>query len=77
VEPGIYFHPHLLTSIRDSPYIDHEVLKKYELGEGVKGGGVGGVRIEDVIVVRKDGFENLTTVKSERTWVEGVCAGEL
>jgi Xaa-Pro dipeptidase len=75
VEPGIYFHPHLLSSIRNSPYVDHSVLKKYELGEGVKGAGVGGVRIEDVIVIRKDGWENLTTVGSERAWVERVCAG--
>jgi len=35
------------------------------------------VRIEDVVVVTQDGYENLTTVKSERSWVEGLCSGEL
>jgi Xaa-Pro dipeptidase len=31
---------------------------------------VGGVRIEDDIWVKKDGYENLTTVRSEVEWVE-------
>ena len=55
--------------MRDSPLINHEVLAKYE--------SVGGVRIEDVVLITDNGFENLTTVKSERKWVEGVCSGEL
>ncbi|KAF5322403.1 hypothetical protein D9619_001306 [Psilocybe cf. subviscida] len=69
VEPGIYFSPHLLSAVRDSKHIDHAVLKKYE--------SVGGVRIEDVIVVSDDGYKNLTTVRSDVEWVEGVCSGEL
>jgi Xaa-Pro dipeptidase len=77
VEPGIYFSPHLLASIRNSPFIDHGVLAKYEKGEGVLGSGVGGVRIEDVVVVRKDGIENLTKVGSSTAWVESVCSGGL
>ena len=68
VEPGIYFSPHLLASIRNSKHVDHEVLGKYE--------SVGGVRIEDVVVIRENGFENLTTVRSSVSWVEGVCSGE-
>lgn len=43
----------------------------------MKGEGVGGVRIEDVIVIRKDGLENLTTVGSGRVWIESICAGEV
>jgi len=39
VEPGVYFNPFLLKPHQDSPFIDHEVLKKYMP--------VGGVRIED------------------------------
>lgn len=39
VEPGIYFNPFLLQPWKDSPYLDHEVLRKYMP--------VGGVRIED------------------------------
>ncbi|OCH89971.1 Creatinase/aminopeptidase [Obba rivulosa] len=69
VEPGIYFSPHLLAPIRDSRHIDHDVLKRYE--------SVGGVRIEDVVVVTKNGYENLTTVRSDVDWVEGVCSGAL
>ncbi|KAK7014896.1 Xaa-Pro dipeptidase [Favolaschia claudopus] len=69
VEPGIYFSPHLLASIRESALIDHEVLKRYE--------SVGGVRIEDVVHITADGMENLTKVKSDVEWIEGVCSGAL
>ena len=69
VEPGIYFSPHLLAPVRDSNHINHEVLKRYE--------SVGGVRIEDVIMITKDGYHNFTTVRSDVEWVEGVCSGEL
>ncbi|KAI0643243.1 Creatinase/aminopeptidase [Trametes meyenii] len=69
VEPGIYFSPHLLAPVRDSKHIDHEVLKRYE--------SVGGVRIEDVVLITKDGYENLTTVRSDTEWVEKVCSGEI
>ncbi|KAI9433170.1 Creatinase/aminopeptidase [Lactarius indigo] len=69
VEPGIYFHYHLLAAIRNSEFIDHEVLSRYEP--------VGGVRIEDVVLITSDGFENFTTVRSDVKWVEGVCSGEL
>ncbi|TFK25833.1 Creatinase/aminopeptidase [Coprinopsis marcescibilis] len=67
VEPGIYFSPHLLAAVRDSSHINHDVLNRYEE--------VGGIRIEDVIHITEDGFENLTTVKSSVDWVEAVCSG--
>ena len=69
VEPGIYFHDHLLSFVRASRHIDHEVLKRYEP--------VGGVRIEDVVLFTENGCENLTTVGKETSWVEGVSSGEL
>ncbi|KAJ7685148.1 Creatinase/aminopeptidase [Mycena polygramma] len=69
VEPGIYFSPHLLASVRESALIDHEVLKRYE--------SVGGVRIEDVVHITPNGVENLTKVKSDVEWIEGVCSGAL
>ena len=69
VEPGIYFSPHLLAVVRDSKHIDYEVLKRYE--------GMGGVRIEDVVVITRDGYKNLTTVRSDVEWLEGVCSGTI
>jgi Xaa-Pro dipeptidase len=59
----------LLAAVRNSEFIDHEVLARYEP--------VGGVRIEDVVLITSDGFENFTTVRSDTAWVEGVCSGEL
>ncbi|KAF9051767.1 metallopeptidase family M24-domain-containing protein [Panaeolus papilionaceus] len=69
VEPGVYFSPHLLAAVRNSKHINHDVLKQYE--------SVGGVRIEDVIIITDSGYENLTTVRSDVDWVEGVCSGRL
>lgn len=69
VEPGCYFSPHLLAPVRESKHINHDVLKRYET--------VGGVRIEDVVLITDGGFENLTTVKSDTEWVEAVCSGEI
>jgi len=69
VEPGIYFSPHLLAPIRGSKHIDPGVLARYE--------NVGGVRIEDVITITENGYENFTTVRSDVEWLEGVSSGEL
>ncbi|WEW54829.1 metalloaminopeptidase [Emydomyces testavorans] len=55
VEPGIYFSRLALEDAKSKPlskYIDMEVVKSYIP--------VGGVRIEDDILVTKSGFENLT-----------------
>lgn len=68
VEPGIYFSPHLLAPVRNSPYINHDVLARYE--------SVGGVRIEDVLVITEDGCENLTTVGKSVEWIEKLASGE-
>lgn len=58
VEPGIYFNQYLLDNFflnkkEHRQYIDLEVLQRYMQ--------VGGVRIEDDILITKDGYENLTT----------------
>jgi Xaa-Pro dipeptidase len=50
-----------------SPLVDTTVLAKYTP--------VGGVRIEDVVVVRADRCENLTTVPREITQIEAICSG--
>jgi Xaa-Pro dipeptidase len=69
VEPGCYFHPHLLAPVAGAAHVDHAVLARYA--------GMGGVRLEDVVRITPDGYENLTTVRSDVAWVEGVCSGEL
>ncbi|KAK4632296.1 putative Xaa-Pro aminopeptidase [Fulvia fulva] len=57
VEPGVYFNEPLLEKFLQDPklskYVDREVLRRYAP--------VGGVRIEDDILITKDGYENLTT----------------
>ncbi|KAG9312633.1 Creatinase/aminopeptidase [Chiua virens] len=69
IEPGVYFHPALLSSysIHTSPYINTDVLARYE--------GMGGVRIEDDVLINLTGCENLTKAQSGVEWVERVCAG--
>ncbi|KAL9031441.1 MAG: hypothetical protein Q9196_000544 [Gyalolechia fulgens] len=57
VEPGVYFcrfivEPYLKDE-RKKNYINEKVLERYWA--------VGGVRIEDDVLVTKDGYENLTT----------------
>lgn len=56
VEPGLYFSPLALANARKQPfakYIDFDVAAKYVP--------IGGVRIEDDILVTANGYENLTT----------------
>ncbi|OJA21141.1 hypothetical protein AZE42_04362 [Rhizopogon vesiculosus] len=69
VEPGIYFHEHLLKTAEESEYVNHDVLNKYRE--------VGGVRIEDDVLITSDGHENLTKVRSDVEWLELVCSGEI
>ncbi|KAE8542458.1 hypothetical protein D1P53_001237 [Cryptococcus gattii VGV] len=71
VEPGCYFAPQLMEEhgVWTSEFVVKDKLKEYV--------GIGGVRIEDVVVVREQGVENLTTVGREREWVEAVCSGAL
>ncbi|CAE6472948.1 unnamed protein product [Rhizoctonia solani] len=68
VEPGIYFSPHLLAPVRSSPYIDHELLAKYE--------SVGGVRIEDVLWITETGCQNFTMTGKSVEWIEKLTSGQ-
>lgn len=70
VEPGCYFPPQLMEEhgAWTSEHVSKDKLKEYCE--------VGGVRIEDVVVVRQEKCENLTTVGRERGWIERACAGE-
>ncbi|KAI0465167.1 hypothetical protein LJB42_000389 [Komagataella kurtzmanii] len=60
-EPGIYFSPYLVElGLKDdnkAKYVNKDVLEKYWY--------VGGVRIEDDILVTKDGYENFTKITSD------------
>ncbi|KAG0662391.1 hypothetical protein C6P46_003337 [Rhodotorula mucilaginosa] len=52
VEPGCYFNEHLFAPHVNSEFVDHALLAKYKY--------VGGVRIEDNLLVTKNGYDNLT-----------------
>ncbi|AEO58636.1 hypothetical protein MYCTH_2306107 [Thermothelomyces thermophilus ATCC 42464] len=66
VEPGIYFCNFIIDPFLKDPkhskYIDADVLEKYW--------DVGGVRIEDNLVITKTGAENLTTTLKDPDEVE-------
>ena len=70
VEPGVYFCEFIirpyLKDPKHSKFIDEAVLDKYW--------DVGGVRIEDNILVTATGYENLTTAIKEANEVEAVMA---
>ncbi|KAK3340518.1 putative Xaa-Pro aminopeptidase [Neurospora tetraspora] len=72
IEPGIYFHrPYIQSYFLSNPshaqYINTKVLDKYW--------DVGGVRIEDCILVTKDGYENLTTAPKGKEALKIINAG--
>ncbi|PMD21037.1 putative Xaa-Pro aminopeptidase pepP [Hyaloscypha hepaticicola] len=71
VEPGIYFcrfiiEPYLTDPVH-AAYINFDVLNRYWE--------VGGVRIEDNILITKDGYENLTTAVKDVAEMEKLISG--
>ncbi|KAI1419802.1 peptidase M24, structural domain-containing protein [Xylaria sp. FL1777] len=71
VEPGIYFCEFIIAPYLKDPkhskYIDESVLNNYW--------DVGGVRIEDNVLVTKDGFINLTTAVKDPDEMEKIILG--
>ncbi|KAK4556812.1 hypothetical protein LTR86_006383 [Recurvomyces mirabilis] len=72
VEPGIYFNSFLLENFflndpKHARFIDKEVLERYM--------DVGGVRIEDDILVTKEGYENLTVAPKGEAMLECIRRG--
>ena len=72
VEPGCYFIQYLVQELRDDPVLAPMV----NFGELEKYMSVGGVRIEDNIVVTKSGCRVLTDVPRTVADVEAVVAGK-
>lgn len=70
-EPGIYFRKYPMEAeLKEGKWdgiVDQEVLSRYW--------SVGGIRIEDDIWVKEDGYENLTTVKSDWQSVQAMVSG--
>lgn len=72
VEPGCYFIDHLLTEALQEesplkPYLNQELVDEYR--------GFGGVRLEDVVAVTKDGCVNYTLCPRTIGEVEYVMNG--
>lgn len=72
-EPGIYFSPFLLKDVLESPlltkYINKEVLDKYWY--------VGGVRIEDDLLITDQGFENFTNITSDPSEISKIIKSSI
>jgi Xaa-Pro dipeptidase len=70
VEPGVYFCDFLIDPVlndsKTGQYINKEALNKYK--------SVGGVRIEDNIVITQEGYVNLTTAPKEIDEIEALMA---
>ncbi|KAI9276796.1 peptidase M24, structural domain-containing protein [Phascolomyces articulosus] len=70
VEPGIYFCEFMIDPVvkaeETKKYINVDILNKYK--------SVGGVRIEDNLVVTEDGYVNLTTAPKEIAEIEALMA---
>ncbi|OEJ84953.1 putative peptidase [Hanseniaspora osmophila] len=70
-EPGIYFNDFLIKNFLEKhperlEVVDVTVMEKYKY--------IGGVRIEDDVLVTKDGYENLTGITSDPDEIEQIVS---
>lgn len=72
-EPGCYFNPVLLDKAYANPDIA-KYLNKFVIEQYME---VGGVRIEDDLIITKDGCINMTQLPRTVQEVEDVMAGKL
>ncbi|CAI5757506.1 unnamed protein product [Candida verbasci] len=70
-EPGCYFSPFLLEDVLEekSKYINREVLDKYWY--------IGGVRIEDDVLITKDGYEILNKITKDPKEISDIIKNSL
>ena len=73
VEPGIYFIDHLLDEALEDPKVSKFLVAE----ELARFRGFGGVRLEDDVLVTKDGVRNLTNCPRTVEDVEGVMDGSI
>ncbi|KAF8965002.1 hypothetical protein BGZ46_000676 [Entomortierella lignicola] len=70
VEPGVYFVDFILNATKNdatiSKYINWDITERFSK--------VGGVRIEDCVVITETGIDNLTTVPKEIAEIEAIMA---
>ena len=66
IEPGIYFNNHSYQKYQNN--INKTIWDKYR--------SVGGIRIEDTILVTENGHENLTIIPKDIKWIEKTINGE-
>lgn len=71
IEPGVYWIDHLLDAAQQNP--DQAKFLNVDKVNSMRG--TGGVRIEDDVVVRADGIENLTLVPRTADDIEAFMAG--
>mmetsp|Transcript_15472 Transcript_15472/g.39418 ORF Transcript_15472/g.39418 Transcript_15472/m.39418 type:complete len:490 (+) Transcript_15472:22-1491(+) len=71
VEPGCYFSAYLLDKAFDDPALS-KYLNKDKISANLK---MGGVRLEDNVLITKDGCESFTKVPRTVNEIEAVMAG--